>query len=286
MSRRTRIRQGGFTLTEAIVVVALTGIIASSVAVFIRASVQGYFDSTRRAQLTDLADTALRRVVGDLRLALPNSVRITSTGGGVYLEFLLTKGAGRYRADVDRNGAGDALEFDIAGSPFRFDVLGPMPTTPVMPGDMVAVHNLGPGSGASDAYRGAAGNLRAVSAVSGNTITLSPEAVFPLPSPVSHFHVVEHAVSYVCTPNPADPASGQLRRHWAYPLSANQPTSFASGSHALLADGVAGCSIEYEPHAVAMRNGVVVLALTLVQPGSGSSETVTLVQEAHVSNVP
>ncbi len=284
MTRRTSIRQGGFTLTEAIVVVALTGIIASAVAVFIRASVQGYFDSTRRAQLTDLADTALRRAVRDLRLALPNSVRVASRDGGVYLEFLLTKGGGRYRADVDRNGAGDVLEFDEADSPFRFDVLGLMPTTPVMTGDMVAVYNLGPGYGALDAYRGTAGNLRTVSAVSGNSITLSPEAVFPLPSPASRFHVVEHAVSYVCTPNPADPATGQLRRHWAYPISANQPTSFASGSQALLADGVAGCSVVYEPNAVAMRDGVVVLALTLAQPGSG--ETVTLVQEVHVRNAP
>jgi len=286
MTGQRNFRQGGFTLTEAIVVIAITGIIASAVAVFIRAPVQGYFDSTRRAQLTDLADTALRRIVRDLRLALPNSVRVTGAGSTVYLEFLLTQGGGRYRAEVDALGAGDVLEFDTAASPLRFDVLGPMPTKPVVAGNMVAVYNLGPGFGTSDAYQGASGNLRRVTAVAGNTITLSPATVFPLPSPASRFHVVDHAVTYVCAPNAADPASGQLQRYWAYPISASQPTSFSSGSQALLAEGVAACSVVYNPSAVAMRNGVVALSLTLTQSGPGGSETVTLVQEAHVSNVP
>jgi len=281
-----RTRQGGFTLTEAIIVIVVTGIIASVVAVFIRAPVQGYFDSTRRAQLTDLADTALRRMTRDLRLSLPNSVRVTSAGGSVYLEFLLTKGGGRYRAEPDSTGGGDVLEFDAAASPYRFDVLGYMPTKTVAVGDSIAVYNLGPGYGVSDAYLGSAGNLRSVSAVSGNTISLTPAAAFPQPSPSARFHVVEHAVTYACTANPADPASGQITRHWGYPLAASQPTAFASGSSALLAQGVSACSFVYNPSAVAMRNGVVSLALTLTQRSAGTSESVTLVQEAHVSNVP
>ncbi len=280
------LRQRGFTLTEAIIVIAVTGIIASVVAVFIRAPVQGYFDSTRRAQLSDLADTALRRMTRDLRLALPNSVRVAVSGGSLYLEFLLTKGGGRYRAEVDASGAGHALAFDAAVPPYRFDVLGYMPTKTVTVGDSIAVYNLGPGFGASDAYQGGAGNLRTVSGVSGNTITVSPAVAFPLPSPAARFHVVEHAVTYSCTPNAADPASGELRRYWGYPVAATQPTAFSAGSNALLALGVVDCSIVYNPNAVAMRNGVVSLSLTLAQTSAGVTESVKLVQEAHVSNMP
>ena len=52
----------GFTLVEAIIVIVITGILAAIVAVFIRAPVDGYFDSVRRAELTDTADVALRRL--------------------------------------------------------------------------------------------------------------------------------------------------------------------------------------------------------------------------------
>jgi len=284
--RRAPRGQGGFTLTEAIIVIVITGIIAAVVAVFIRSPVRGYFDSTRRAQLSDLADTALRRVTRDLRLALPNSVRVTSTGGSVYLEFLLTKGGGRYRAETDAGGGGDVLEFASPASPYRFDVLGYMPTKPVAVGDAIAVYNLGPGFGASDAYLGTAGNLRTVSGVSGNTITVTPATAFPQPSPAARFHVVEHAVTYACTPNAGDPSTGELRRYWGYPVASAQPTSFSSGSNAVLSTGVAACSFVYNPSAVAMRNGVVSVALTLTQTSAGSSESVTLVQEAHVSNMP
>src|SRR5699024_3808677 len=86
--------QRGLTLIEAIIVMVITGIIAAVVAVFIRAPVQGYVDSVQRAELSDVADTALRRMTRDLRRALPNSVRISTDGQAV--EFLLTKSGGRY----------------------------------------------------------------------------------------------------------------------------------------------------------------------------------------------
>jgi prepilin-type N-terminal cleavage/methylation domain-containing protein len=70
-SRRSR----GFTLLEAITVIAITGIIAAVVAVFMVRPAQGYFSSTARLAMVDTADTALRRIARDVRLALPNTVR-------------------------------------------------------------------------------------------------------------------------------------------------------------------------------------------------------------------
>lgn len=275
--------QRGFTLTEAVVVIVVTGAIAAMMAAFIRTPMQGYFDSVHRARLSDLADTALRRLAADLRRALPNSVRVTSLGGNVYLEFLLTKGVGRYRAAPDSDGGGAVLEFGHAATPYRFEVLGFMPTKPIVAGDAIVIHNLGPGFGASNAYLGSAGNLRRVSAVSGNNITLSPAVAFPQPSPDAHFHVVEDTVTYACIPNAVHPAAGEVRRYWGYAQTAVQPVSFSSVPNALLAQDVSACSFAYEPNAPATRSGVVSIRLTLTHTGADS---VRLVQQIHVSNVP
>ena len=90
-------------MIEAVMVIAITGIIASMVAVFIKTPVDAYFDSARRAGLTDAADTALRRIGRDVRLALPNSVRPHGAGVAA-IEFLQTTAGGRYDADAADTG--------------------------------------------------------------------------------------------------------------------------------------------------------------------------------------
>ena len=89
--RTQRKQQCGFTLIEMIVVIVITGIIAGIVAVFLRAPVQGYMDSARRAELTDIADTALRRMARDVRTAVPNSVRFSNCTAPC-VEFLADQG--------------------------------------------------------------------------------------------------------------------------------------------------------------------------------------------------
>src|SRR5262245_49522725 len=84
----------GFTLLEAVTVIVITGIIAAVVAVFMVKPVQGYFSSTARLAMTDAADSALRRIARDVRLALPNTVRVDPTG--LFLEFIPIKTGGRY----------------------------------------------------------------------------------------------------------------------------------------------------------------------------------------------
>ena len=113
-----------------IVVMVITGILAGMMAIFIRSPIQAYVDSVARAEITDVADLTLRRLSRDLRLALPNSVRITTDGSRTYLELLLTKTGGRYLAEEDGLGLNGVLSFSSANpspNPLQFTIVGTPP---------------------------------------------------------------------------------------------------------------------------------------------------------------
>ena len=74
---RFTFKTAGFTLVEMVVVIAIVGILAAAATQLIRNPAQSFIDSENRANLTDRADTALRRMARDIRNALPNSVRTT-----------------------------------------------------------------------------------------------------------------------------------------------------------------------------------------------------------------
>ncbi len=260
--------QAGFTLIEMIIVIVITAIVGSMVAVFLRAPLESYVAQDRRARLADAADTALRRMARDIRLALPNSVRVTSVGNVVHLEFLATRSGGRYRAQ----GGGDILDFTTADT--SFDVLGP--PIAMQAGDRIAVYNLGiPGA---DAWAVAGNTLSSYAGAAGSVANIAIAAKqFPLASPGNRFQVVEGPVSYVC-----DPGAGTLTRYWGYAIAAAQPTPPpVPVSSALLATNVSTCSFDYRP-GVTERGGLVGMTLELRQAG----ETVQLYATTHVSNQP
>ena len=82
--------QAGFTLVELVITISLTTIVVSFMAVFISDPVGAYADQGRRAELVDLAENSLRRIARDIRAALPNSIRVASSGSIVALELLNT----------------------------------------------------------------------------------------------------------------------------------------------------------------------------------------------------
>ena len=266
----------GFSLIEMIIVIAIMGIVGSMVAVFLRAPLESYVAQDRRARLTDAADTAVRHMKRDVRLALPNSVRVTTTVAGVvYLEFLATRTGGRYRTQGDGTAGNDHLDFTVADN--SFDVLGP--SIAMQAGDLIAVYNLGitgadawavgtPGDTLAP-YGGAAGAV--------NTIALTPAKLFPLASPGNRFQVVEGPVTYEC-----NPTNGTLTRFWGYARAAVQPTPPAVPVlSALLANQVSACNITYAA-GVTERVGLVSMTLDLTREG----ETVRLYSSMQVENQP
>lgn len=265
-----RSAQRGATLIELVIVITITAAIAAGVAVFIARPVEGYVDAARRAELTDIADTALRRITRDLRGALPNSIRITTSLGVTYLEFLQTSAGGRYRAEPDSAGGGDVLDFTAPDA--SFDVIGAMPA--FAGGESIVVYNLAASGAVANAYAG--DNRAAYASSAGSTITLGAAKQFPFPSPGRRFQVVQYAVTYAC-----NPATGELRRYWDYGILAAQPTPPATANNALLAGSVTACSFLYAA-ATGARTGAVTLALRVERDG----EPIQLFQQVHVSNAP
>ena len=272
MPGASRRKSRGFTLTEAIMVIVITGILAGMVAVFIRAPVQGFFDTARRAALVDIADTALRRISRDLREALPNSVRVSGTA----LEFLHIRSAGRYRDQVIPVGSpgapGDPLDFNSADT--SFDVLGP--PINVQSGDSVVVYNLGV-SGASAYDTSPTTSLRAAAAPFGaslSSVKITSSAPFPLASPAKRFQVVDTPVSYICS-------GTQMRRYSGYTIASTQPNPPLTGTAALMADKISSCSFVYATGPT-QRDALVTLSLSLTNGG----ETISLIYQVHVNNVP
>src|SRR5258708_4704706 len=94
--RRTRPeplrRARGVTLIEMIIAMIITAIIVA-MSIFFANPLQQAADVTTRAELADIADNALQRIGRDVRLALPNSVRATTT----VVEFIPVRTGGPSR---------------------------------------------------------------------------------------------------------------------------------------------------------------------------------------------
>jgi MSHA biogenesis protein MshO len=286
-------RQRGFTLVEAVMVIVIVGVIGAMLAVFIRAPVQGYADSLARAELTDTADLALRRIARDLRLALPNSVRVSQSGEAI--EMLLTRTGGRYLSAEDSVEVAPVLDF-VDPSNVKLSVVGAAPgPDQLTPGrDYFVVNNLGPDFAPANAYdfTSAQRNIAKVSYVdtAHNLIMLADNPFAaqlpPSPSPTQRFHIVSGPVTYYCGLEP-DGATRLLTRQSGYDIAsvqlADPVRATGRGQRALLAGRVRSCQFQYA--ALGRRSALVILTLEL-QPRSSTDAAIRLVHQVHVDNTP
>ena len=273
-------KSAGFTLIELVIVILILGILSFVLVNILRGPMQAHLDVERRARLVDIAETALQRMTREIRLALPNSVRISGT---LAIEFLRTRDGGRYR-DKGAN----RLKFNKQSDTFEF--LGPLNNfAGIVTGgasqaacmiaprtaDCMVVYNTGqPGA---NAYAGE--NIAAITAknlgASTLSFNLSPVTKFPNQSPSQRFQVVDTPVSFVCS-------GASITRYADYSITAAQSVS-PGGSANLLADQVSDCFMTYDPGS-ATRAALVTIRMTLQDTSLGQS--VTLLQQAHVPNQP
>ena len=271
----------GFTLVEAIVVIVITGILAGMVAVFIKAPVEGYVDSVRRAELTDAADTAVRRIARDIRTALPNSFRFPTTpaAGTACIEFLPTVGGGRYRTAPTVAGVSTGI-LDFSQAINAFDVLANsnLPASLAVAGTQhVVIYNLGFGYSGADAY---AGDNRAQirnNTATNTNITLTADKKFPHESPGKRFHVIpDNSVIYSCVGG----ANGTIFRSTPIISPGALVSCPAAGSVLVSNVDCTNTSFQYSP--ISASSSLLAMTMTLTRSG----ESVRIYHEVQVSNVP
>lgn len=274
----------GFTLIEAIIVIVIAGALSIVAVSYVQRPVEQYIDQTRRAELTNIADSAVRRMSRDIHLALPNSVRSPNSN---CVEFIPTYDGGRYRAALTSGGVGAAMQNDVAIT--QLDVIGNLNSLPAsINGDHLVIYNLG--IEGLDAYAG--DNRTTVSAFAGGILSFAAKQ-FTISSPDNRFQLVsrdEQAVSFVCTGVGVDAngnGTGTLWRVSHYGFNSPAPATcqnVAAGPpsiSAVLANQVSRCEFAYAP-GVVERSAIVSIRLNVTRSG----ETVPLYHDVNVNNVP
>lgn len=289
----------GITLIELVVAIVLVGIIIAAVSFFLN-PIRQSTDLALRAELTDIADNALQRIGRDVKLALPNSVRLATSGSSEFIEFLAVRTAGRYRADGGGAAAGtncanddaslpapgnDQLSFDLADTCFK--TIGKLPDAILAGSDHLVLNNYRLAN--QDAYQTAGTLNRALitlfdASEAGRDRIVFASTTFQRAlhdSPGKRFFAISGPVTYEC-----NSASGQIRRHSGYAITAAQPTSFVGG--ALIAEHVqnpGGCAFQYS--AVGQQLGLLTMRITLQRAlFGGVNETISLYHAVHVNNTP
>lgn len=289
-------RRSGISTIEMVTVIAVTGILSVGLAGILRHPMQGYAAVSRRAELVDLADLALLRMSRDLRMALPNSVRVSADG--TVVELLHVSAGARYRAEPgvnasarDHTAASDWLSF---GGDASWNLIGRMSGlsftygTALDAGTRVAIYSTG-----SDVWSAAAANTSpSIISASTNRVTLVDDGDedqiilasahrFSLGSPRGRLYLVDTPVTYLC-----DAASATLWRVDRYAVSASQATSLSAsplsaGAAARVADRVERCAFDYVP-GTPSRSGLVTLEVVIASDG----ERVRLLQQVPIPNAP
>jgi MSHA biogenesis protein MshO len=270
---------------ELILVIVLLGIMASGAGMLITTPIDAYSDQVRRQLLVDQAEMALRQIARDVRRALPNSIRTTPVGTGWALEMVNTIDGARYR---DEPGAGftadtDILDFTSADDQFNF--LGLLNSASLAAGQRLVIYNTAPANIYSDAVSVANTGIITPAAttltlsVNGveNHVVMNPAFQFTQQSPGQRAFVVDGPISYIC-----NPGFGLITRYSNYDYVLAQPVAAPTGaSEGPVVTQLVSCSLNYTA-GTAQRGGIVTLEVTL----SDSGESVSLLHQVHVDNVP
>jgi MSHA biogenesis protein MshO len=287
----------GFTMIELTMVIVIMGVLAVTLTFFLRPAIDNYVAGANRADLSDQADVALRRLLRDVRLAVPNSVR---TPGSQCVELVPTSGGGRLRMGPDSvndvspgcaPGASCAAPLDTSQATTVVDVLTPLSAVPAT-GDWLVLGNQNPNDVYAGVNRAAITGVSTPAATQGKHRLAIASTQFPGGYDSGRFSIVpnaQKAVFYACsgadgTLDASGNGKGTLYRLSNYGFNSSYPAGCPSTAGAdVVATQVKSCTFVYDPNPGATQQfGFVWIDLELAR----NNETVGLAVGAHVANAP
>lgn len=293
----------GFTLIEIVLVLTLVGILGAMSASFIRWPMESYRDTVVRADLVESANLALRRMVRDIQVALPNSLRVANSAPLHSIEVLHTVDGGRYRRGTSAlvNSPDQFLAFGMDDANFNLlgafgeVALGVQPAgtriaiyttdNDALYADAVSADATFPANTAGVITSGAGSVTLADDATTPTTetrITLSPAHRFSEASPEQRLFVVDYSLTYQC-----DTGTGVLTRYQDYAISLAQPEDPAAAplnaatQTSVMATNLSSCDFVYQQGSTE-RSGL----LTIVLQVTSNGDSVRLMRQVHVDNTP
>jgi MSHA biogenesis protein MshO len=281
-------RARGFTLVELVVTISISAVVVSFMALFVVTPMRAYESQTRRADLVDAADSALRLMARELRLAVPNSVRVGGSGSIVAIELLASVDGARYRDGGPLTDPTRELDLTAADGAFATTVPFANLTLPFSStSHYLVIYNVGvPGANVWDMANvitpaSTQIQISAGSTANENLVTMSPAFRFAWGSPNKRVYLSNGPVSYLC-----DTTAATLTRYSGYTVSAAQPVSVASltaagATAARVAGDVASCQFTYNA-GTAQRTGLAALQVQLARSG----ERIQLLHQVQMVNAP
>lgn len=218
------------------------------------------------------------------------TLSMTTAGSVVALEMLGTIDGVRYREQPPHDDPAKQLDFSAPDNAFNSigsfsGISKPFSSST----HYLSVYNVGvPGA---DAYElanvitppGTQIDIVADSVPGEDNVTIAPPFRFAFGSPAQRIFLLDGPVSYLC-----DLADGTLTRYWGYSITASHADRnsaakllAAGATQTLLANQLSNCGIAYAP-GTSQRSGLVSLQLAV----TASGETISLLHQVHVSNVP
>ena len=258
-----RARSRGFTLLEMVAVIVLLGVLAAGIGSFIKVGSQIYLDTSNREQLVASARFAVERLNREIRTALPNSVRVTLSGGRQCLEYTPSVTSAVYLdIPVAPETASDQVSIARLFDESLFNDSLRVAVYPLNPDDVYTNNNK-----LYDIKSGS--SLNTVGDQS--SITLSSAVTFAADSPTRRIFLIGGAVAY-CVENAA------LWRHTGYGYTNLQPDN----AGVLMAKYVASSAPFHVNEASHLRNATVTATLTFARDG----DSMTFNTEVQIPNVP
>lgn len=262
----TNSHHAGFTLVEMIFVVVILGIVASIGSGFVVSAVDSYRISQERNQLVQRGRLVLEQMARELRMALPNSVRVSASGRCI--EFMPVVGAANYQGQVADQNNNIAPQSQIATGAFTLNGANPR---------HVVIAPFSP----ADVYTNVAPSAR----VGLGTLGAPPYTAVPLSS--SHRFIrnsLNRRLYLAADPVRFCASGGSLLRYYNYGFSTGSlGETNPGGTSALMSHKVdpSGVAFQLSPGSQG-RNMAVRMRLIF----RGSSATLDLNHQVLIRNVP